>query len=500
MAAYFGVAFGSSSSCVAVYKDSKVDVLANDAGDRVTPAVISYNDGELSVGLSSCHNPANIIAYSKSLIGYSDLQTKDVANIAKRSLCKIVQTGNGELAYELTDSESKVPTRIGVQQSLELVFKKLLETASSHSGVRGEQYAVLTAPVHFDEQQKLTLKNAAIAAGFQVLQVIHEPSAALLAYQVGQQNENTLLQNVVIFRAGGTSVDTTVIVVRDQLYRILSSVHKSDLGGEKVTELLASHLAEEFKRKHRIDVLGRPRSVFKLHQAAETCKRVLSTVSTTSCSVDSLFEGMDFSCTVSRARLESLLNNLIPQFIEVLDEALLSAKLKLEEIDKVVFVGGTCKIPRVQQILSNYFPNADILNQYLPDEVIAMGAANQAANLKGCGETVISENEFVFPTVTHGLHYKVDGDASHLIFNAGTLVPAFKEIEIPLPPESTDLHLEIMESNNSNDSLVTLAKVVVDGLLQDSEVLASFRVTRENTLEVIVKDQTTTKMQTLTIE
>ncbi|GAB6021402.1 hypothetical protein CHUAL_004010 [Chamberlinius hualienensis] len=483
MAAYFGLHVGSTSISVAVCKDKQAEVIANDAGDRVIPAFISDNEGELAVGVYSSRNATNVITCCIRLLGINEVDNDEVRLIQKRCPCKIVKILNkDELGYELTNGDGKAIETVPVKKALQLVFQQLMDTALRHAGIGGENYAVLSVPVGFSENQKQLIKDVATLSGFKVLQVISEPSSALLAYQIDCKEMENSNKIAVVYRAGGSSVDVTVCAIKNGHFRHLTSVTRAHLGGEDVTDAIVQHLCQDILRLHKVDVSNKSRPLYKLRHAAEECKRVLSTIETTACSVESLYEGIDFVGNFSRARLESLLGVFIPKFIEPIDEALRNSKITSQKVDMLILCGGTCKIPKLQQVLTTYFQSScEVLLRQSPDEILAIGAAIQAENLKGMEDFGNLDEDFTIQTVGNALSYKIlTGGESKLIFEAGTAVPSKVVQQIELKEgEDSLLLFETDVSGKETD----IAKISLDEL-RDNTIFIKFNIKLNNTLEL----------------
>lgn len=302
--AAIGVHLGCTSACVAVYKDGRADVVANDAGDRVTPAVVAYTENEEVVGLaakqSRIRNISNTVMKVKQILGRSSDDPQAQKYISE-SKCLVIEK-NGKLRYEIdTGEEMKF---VNPEDVARLIFSKMKETAHSVLGPDAND-VVITVPFDFGEKQKNALGEAARAAGFNVLRLIHEPSAALLAYGIGQDSP-TGKSNILVFKLGGTSLSISVMQVNSGIYRVLSTNTDNNIGGTHFTETLAQYLASEFQRSFKHDVRGNARAMMKLMNSADTAKHSLSTLGSANCFLDSLYEGQDFDCNVSRARFELL--------------------------------------------------------------------------------------------------------------------------------------------------------------------------------------------------
>ncbi|XP_045444196.1 heat shock 70 kDa protein 14 isoform X5 [Pipistrellus kuhlii] len=336
--AAIGVHLGCTSACVAVYKDGRADVVANDAGDRVTPAVVAYSENEEVVGLaakqSRIRNISNTVMKVKQILGRSSDDPQALKYITE-SKCSVIEK-NGKLRYKIdTGEETKFVNPGDVAR---LIFSKMKETAHSVLGSDAND-VVITVPFDFGEKQKNALGEAARAAGFNVLRLIHEPSAALLAYGIGQDSPAGK-SNILVFKLGGTSLSISVMEVNSGIYRVISTNTDDNIGGTQFTETLAQHLASEFQRSFKHDVRGNARAMMKLMNSADIAKHSLSTLGSANCFLDSLYEGQDFDCNVSRARFELLCSPLFNKCIEAIRALLEQSGFAADDINKGIDESG----------------------------------------------------------------------------------------------------------------------------------------------------------------
>ncbi|XP_019747372.1 heat shock 70 kDa protein 14 [Hippocampus comes] len=390
--AAIGVHFGYTCACVAIFKDGRADVIANDAGDRVTPAVVAYRENEQLVGIAAkqgrVRNAANTVDKVKQVLGrsFDDAETQAHKSQTK---CQVVNR-SGKPYYEITAGER--PKYVAPEDAAKLIFHKMKETAQSALGSDVTD-AVITVPFEFGPPQKHALREAAEAAGFNVLRLIHEPAAALLAYNIGQDC-SAPKSHVLVYKLGGMSLSVTALQVNGGLFRVLNTHTDHSIGGESFTQALAQHLATEFKRTFKHDVTSNARAMLKLMNGADMAKHSLSTLGSANCFVDSLHDGADFDCNVSRARFELLCSSLFNKSIQPIRSLLEKTKLSTSDINKVVLCGGSARIPRLQQMIRDMFPDVELLSSAPPDEVIAVGAALQAGLLVG-RDHLLSDEESV---------------------------------------------------------------------------------------------------------
>nr|XP_048316806.1 heat shock 70 kDa protein 14 isoform X1 [Myodes glareolus] len=505
--AAIGVHLGCTSACVAVYKDGRADVVANDAGDRVTPAIVAYSENEQVVGLaakqSRVRNISSTVVKVKQLLGRSPADPQAQKYISE-SKCSVTEK-NGKLRYEIdTGEETKF---INPEDVARLIFSKMKETAHSVLGSDAND-VVITVPFDFGEKQKSALGEAAGAAGFNVLRLIHEPSAALLAYGIGQDCP-TGKSHVLVFKLGGTSLSLSVMEVNSGMYRVLSTNSNDNVGGAHFTETLAQYLASEFQRLFKHDVRGNARAMMKLINSAEVAKHSLSTLGSANCFVDSLYEGQDFDCNVSRARFELLCSPLFNKCIEAVRELLRHSGFTADDINKVVLCGGSSRIPRLQQLIKDLFPAVELLNAIPPDEVIPIGAAIEAGILVGKESTSVDDSVMIECSAKAILVKGVDESGANrftVLFPSGTPLPARRQHTLQAPGSISSVCLELYESEgmNSGKEETKFAQVVLQDLDKKEnglrDILAVLTMKRDGSLQVTCTDQETGKCEAITVE
>lgn len=498
---------GCTSACVAVYKDGRADVVANDAGDRVTPAIVAFSENEQVVGLaakqSRIRNMSSTVVKVKQILGRSPADPQAQKYISE-SKCSVIDK-NGKLRYEIdTGEETKL---VNPEDVARLIFSKMKETAHSVLGSDAND-VVITVPFDFGEKQKSALGEAAGAAGFNVLRLIHEPSAALLAYGIGQDCP-TGKSNVLVFKLGGTSLSLSVMEVNSGMYRVLSTSSNDDVGGAHFTETLAQYLASEFQRLFKHDVRRNARAMMKLMNSAEVAKHSLSTLGSANCFVDSLYEGQDFDCNVSRARFELLCSPLFNKCIEAVRELLRQSGFTADDINKVVLCGGSSRIPRLQQLIKDLFPAVELLNAIPPDEVIPVGAAIEAGILVGKESSSVDDSLMIECSAKDILVKGVDESGANrftVLFPSGTPLPARRQHTLQAPGSMSSVCLELYESEGKSSAKeeTKFAQVVLQDLDKKEnglrDILAVLTMKRDGSLQVTCTDQETGKCDAITVE
>ncbi|KAB1254085.1 Heat shock 70 kDa protein 14 [Camelus dromedarius] len=415
---------------------------------------------------------------------------QDIANELRRDAVVAVIEKNGKLRYEIdTGGETKF---VNPEDVARLIFSKM---------------KVITVPFDFGEKQKSALGEAARAAGFNVLRLIHEPSAALLAYGIGQDSP-TGKSNILVFKLGGTSLSISVMEVNSGIYRVLST-NTDNIGGTHFTETLAQYLASEFQRCFKHDVRGNARAMMKLMNSADTAKHSLSTLGSANCFLDSLYEGQDFDCNVSRARFELLCSPLFNKCIEAIRKLLEQGGFTADDINKVVLCGGSSRIPRLQQMIKDLFPAVELLNSIPPDEVIPIGAATEAGILIGKENPLVEDSLKIECSTKDILVKGVDESGANsfkVLFPSGTPLPARRQHTLQAPGSISSVCLELYESEGKNSTKEEnkFAQVVLQDLDKKEnglrDILAVLTMKRDGSLHVTCTDQETGKCEAITIE
>ncbi|KAH8239667.1 hypothetical protein KR032_006512 [Drosophila birchii] len=375
-----GIDLGTTYSCVGVFQHGKVEIIANDQGNRTTPSYVAFTESERLIGDAAKNqvamNPNNTIFDAKRLIGRRFDDATVQADMKHWPFEVISENGKPRIRVEYKgERKSFYPEEVS-----SMVLTKMRETAEAYLGGTVTD-AVVTVPAYFNDSQRQATKDAGAIAGLNVLRIINEPTAAAIAY--GLDKQGTSERNVLIFDLGGGTFDVSVLTIEDGIFEVKATAGDTHLGGEDFDNRLVNHFVQEFQRKHKRDLAQNKRAVRRLRTACERAKRTLSSSTQASIEIDSLFEGIDFYTAVTRARFEELNGDLFRGTMEPVAKALRDAKMDKGQIHDIVLVGGSTRIPKVQRLLQDFFNGKELNKSINPDEAVAYGAAVQAAILHG---------------------------------------------------------------------------------------------------------------------
>ena len=375
-----GIDLGTTYSCVGIWQNDRVEIISNNQGNRTTPSYVSFNDKERLIGDSAKNqasmNPTNTLYDAKRLIGRK-FNDEVVQNDMETWPFKVIEKDEKplfEVSY-MGEDKTFYPEEIS-----SMILVKMKEIAESYLGKEVKD-AVVTVPAYFNDSQRQATKDAGNIAGLNILRIINEPTAAAMAY--GLTTDAKKERNVLIYDFGGGTFDVSLLNIDDGVFEVLATSGDCHLGGEDIDNRLVKHFINEFKRKHKKDISGNARSVKRLKVACERLKRTLSSATQGQLELESLFDGIDFYSNMSRARFEELNGDLFRNTLTPVEKVLRDSKKAKSDINEIVLVGGTTRIPKIQQLLSDYFNGKELCKSINPDEAVAYGAAVQASILSG---------------------------------------------------------------------------------------------------------------------
>ncbi|KAK9927437.1 hypothetical protein M0R45_024620 [Rubus argutus] len=380
-----GIDLGTTYSCVGVWQHGRVEIIANDQGNRTTPSYVAFTNNGRLIGDAAKNqvsmNPINTVFDAKRLIGrkFSDAS---VRNDMKLWPFKVRGVGDKPM---IMVNYNNVEKKFAAEEISSMVLIKMREIAEAYIGSVVKN-AVVTVPAHFNDLQRQATKNAGVIAGMNVMRIINEPTAAAIAYGLDKKGSTVGGKNVLIFDFGGGTFDVSLLKIEEGVFEVKATAGDTHLGGEDFDNRMLDHFVQEFKRKHEKDISNNPKALRRLRTSCERAKRTLSSTAQTTIEIDSLFEGTDFYTTITRARFEELNMDHFTKCMEPVEKCLRDAKMDKSIIHDVVLVGGSTRIPKVQQLLQDFFNGKELCKSINPDEAVAYGAAVQAAILGGEGD------------------------------------------------------------------------------------------------------------------
>jgi L1 cell adhesion molecule like protein len=375
-----GIDLGTTYSCVGVYQNGKVEIIANDQGERTTPSYVSFGEEERLIGIAAKSaantNPLNTVYDSKRMIG-REFSDSNLQEDMKHFAFKVIDdNGKPKISVDFKGENKKfTPEEISA-----MVLVKMKTIAEEYLG-QPVTKAVVTVPAYFNDAQRQATKDAGIIAGLTILRIINEPTAAAIAYGLDKITEKQ--RNVLIFDFGGGTHDVSLLSLEDGVFEVKATAGDTHLGGEDIDNRIVDYVLEEFKKKNKIDLRANKKAVRRIHTVAERAKRTLSGSTIATIEVDSVQDGIDLNITLTRAKYESFCADIFNKTLEPVERVLRDAKVSKAEVDEIVLVGGSTRIPKVQELLTNFFNGKELCRNINPDEAIAYGAAIQAAILSG---------------------------------------------------------------------------------------------------------------------
>jgi heat shock protein 1/8 len=372
-----GIDLGTTYSCVGIWQNDRVEIIANEQGNRTTPSYVAFTDSERLIGdaakSQAAANPKNTVFDAKRLIGRKFGDSTVKSDMSHWPFT--VRAGPADKPQIEVDFKGERST-FQPEEISAMVLTKMKQTAEMYLG--GEvKDAVITVPAYFNDSQRQATKDAGVIAGLNVLRIINEPTAAALAYGLDKKKSGE--QNVIIFDCGGGTHDVSLITIDEGVFEVKATAGDTHLGGEDFDSAMVDWCVQEFERKNRgVTVKDNARALRRLRTACERAKRTLSTSTQASIEIDALADGNDFNIVITRAKFESLCDAAFRRTIVPLDQVLRDAKMSKDQIHEIVMVGGSTRIPKIRDLVSSFFNGKKLNDSVHPDEAVAYGAAIQA--------------------------------------------------------------------------------------------------------------------------
>ncbi|KAJ5225915.1 Endoplasmic reticulum chaperone BiP [Penicillium chermesinum] len=374
-----GIDLGTTYSCVGVMQNGKVEILVNDQGNRITPSYVAFTDEERLVGDAAKNqyaaNPTRTIFDVKRLIGRK-FDDRDTQRDAKNFPFKVVnKDGKPQVKVEV----NKTPKTFTPEEISAMILGKMKEIAESYLG-KSVTHAVVTVPAYFNDAQRQATKDAGTIAGLNVLRVVNEPTAAAIAYGLDKTGDE---RQVIVYDLGGGTFDVSLLSIDNGVFEVLATAGDTHLGGEDFDHRVMDYFVQLYNKKNNVDIRKDLKTMGKLKREVEKAKRTLSSQMSTRIEIEAFHEGNDFSETLTRAKFEELNIDLFKKTLKPVEQVLKDAKVKKSEVDDIVLVGGSTRIPKVQALLEEYFGGKKASKGINPDEAVAFGAAVQGGVLSG---------------------------------------------------------------------------------------------------------------------
>ena len=384
-----GIDLGTTNSCVGIWQNNAVEIIANDQGARTTPSYVAFTEHERIIGngakSQAAQNPTNTVYDAKRLIGMNYNDSKVQSDLKHLSYDVKADSGGKPIIHVQFKNEAK---QFKPEEISSMILTKMKETAEAFLGTTVNN-AVITVPAYFNDSQRQATKDAGTIAGLDVKRIINEPTAAAIAYGLDKKGAGE--KNVLIYDLGGGTFDVSLLTIDDGIFEVKATAGDTHLGGEDLDRRLMDHFITEFKRKHKTDPSGNKRSLRRLQTACENAKKSLSSSTVANIEIDAFYDGIDFISTVTRAKFEDMCSDLFRKTFEPVEKVLQDAKMSKSNVHEIVLVGGSTRIPKIQNQLSEYFNGKQLCKGINPDEAVAYGAAVQGAILCGGVESNVGD-------------------------------------------------------------------------------------------------------------
>jgi len=418
-----GIDLGTTYSCVGVWQNDRVEIIANDQGNRTTPSYVAFTETERLIGdaakSQAAMNAHNTVFDAKRLIGRKFTDAAVQSDMKHWPFAVVSGPGGTPIIKVEYKGEEKT---FKAEEISSMVLTKMKDIAEAYLG-KEVKNAVVTVPAYFNDSQRQATKDAGSISGLNVLRIINEPTAAAIAYGLDKKGDE---KNVLIFDLGGGTFDVSLLTIEEGIFEVKATAGDTHLGGEDFDNRMVDHFLTDFKRKYRKDMSGNQRSLRRLRTACERAKRTLSSSTQAHIEIDSLFDGVDYNATITRARFEDLNMDYFKKCMDPCEKVLRDAKISKAGVDEIVLVGGSTRIPKIQSMLSEFFNGKELCKSINPDEAVAFGATVQAAILSGADKSEKLSELLLLDVTPLSLGLETAGGVMTTLIKRNTTVPAKK--------------------------------------------------------------------------
>jgi len=413
-----GIDLGTTYSCVGIFKNGRVEIIPNDQGNRITPSYVAFTDDERLIGEAAKNqatlHPTQTLFDVKRLIGRRFKDSTVQTDIKLLPYRIIEKSGKPMIVVKVKNKDKVMPP----EEVSGMVLTKMKETAENYLG-KEIKHAVITVPAYFNDAQRQSTKDAGVIAGMNVLRIINEPTAAAIAYGLDKKTE----KNILVYDLGGGTFDVSLLTIDNGVFEVVATSGDTHLGGEDFDQRVMKHFMEIFQTKNKKDMSKDMRALQKLRREVEKTKRALSSTHQARVEIEALYDGIDFSESFTRARFEAINSDLFKNTLGPVKQVMKDSGLKKEDVDEVVLVGGSTRIPKIQELIKDYFEGKELNRGINPDEAVAYGAAVQGGIMSGEGT---GQELLLLDVIPLSLGTATEGGVMTVLINRNTLIPTKK--------------------------------------------------------------------------